>query len=193
MRTAHLLLLLPALLLAGCGVQTTALTLQDHLQNPLYAERYWDELVDRMANLQIQNDPILEDDALATLVEETKRDALENSQRIRTHIREGARGAFLTINEQVDGYALLLDDTLWLDSTFAAYPGPSLHLYLSEIVDPRDAVFPDASSLDMGILQNLYGAQKYVLPEEKENESYRTAVLWDTQLHRLYAFAQLAK
>ncbi len=180
------------LALTACGPAATV-SLNDHMRNPLYAQRYWDELVDRMANMQIQNDPALKDADFAAEVDEIKRDALKASQDNRLRIRDGLQGSFITTKEETDGIALLLGNTLYLDTTFASYPGPKLHIYLTEAVDPRDVQFPDPTSLDLGELQNPYGDQEYVLPETSKNKAYRTVVLYDARLKRLYAFAQLAQ
>ena len=192
MRTSHIFLASFSLLaLAGCS-QGTAMTLDDHMRNPLYAQRYWDELVDRMTNMQIHNDPALKDAAYAADVDKIKHDALKASQDNRLLFREGVQGSFLSMKEETNGLALLLNGTLYLDTTFVSYPGPDLRIYLTEAVDPRDVEFPDETSLDLGKIQNLYGAQEYALPEENKLTKYRTAVLWDKELKRLYAFAQLS-
>jgi hypothetical protein len=54
------LALTPILVLAGCSNNPGAsnISMEQHLQNPLFAERYWEEMVDRMVSRQL-NDPRL--------------------------------------------------------------------------------------------------------------------------------------
>ena len=68
-----------------------------------------------------------------------------------------------------------------------------MHLFLSESVDPRDIEFPDDSSVDLGPILSPYGAQRYAVPTTDPPQRYRTAVLWDMKLERLYGFAQLSE
>ena len=180
------LLLLP-LFLVACGTAQ-----QGAGDNPLVKERYWSELTDRLTSLQIKNDPILKDPAKAELVENLKQDALRRFNDWDTTVRKGISGMFLSANELTEGQALLLDGTLYLGSEFAAYPGPSLHIYLSEVLDPRGKDFSIHTALDLGTLRTPYGDQSYVLPESQKTKKFRTVILWDTKLGRLYAFAQLA-
>ena len=60
-----LLLTGAVLILAGCipqyKPQVESPTLESLLENPLFAERYAEEIVERMVNLEIMEDPILED------------------------------------------------------------------------------------------------------------------------------------
>lgn len=196
MNRASLLLAAITLTLAACGTPpaTPDLTLDQRLQNPLFAERYWDEMAERMANLTIQNEPVMSDASKAAIADRAREGAVELSQLARQKRNNGLFGAFMTMKELTEGYALLLDRTLYISSTFATYPGPSLHLFLTTDVDPRDVPdFPNANALNLGLLQSPYGAQSYKLPESVEDPGYRTAVLWDTKLGRLYSFAQLAK
>jgi len=197
MRRSQALLLwtIPVTLLTGCAATAgPSVATQARLGNPLVAERYWDEMVDRMATLQIGSDPLLADAKKAKVVEDTKRDALQRSQQEREKVRLGISGDFIAVAELTEGRALLLDGTLFLGSTFTAYPGPTLRLYLTEATDPRDGVFPDPTSVDLGALQTPYGAQEYLLPEEhQDNDALRTVVLWDRRLGRMHAFAQLGK
>ena len=190
-------LLLP-LALAACAqpAATPDLTFDQRMRNPLFAERYWDEMADRMANLQISKDPLMENADKAAIADRARQSAIELSQLSRQKRLEGIFGGFVTVNEATEGYALLVDRTLYLSTTFTTYPGPSLYLFLSPDVDPRESDFPNDNTLALGALQSPYGAQSYTLPALKEGEEdpgYRTVVLWDTKLERLYGFAQLSK
>lgn len=204
MRTRSLLasalrsLLLAPLLLISCTAKEAAtpdLTFDQRLQNPLFAERYWDELTDRMANLRIQNDPSMKDERTAAIADRTREDAAALSTLARQKRLEGLFGLFVTVKEQTDGFALLHEGTLYLSSEFATYPGPSLTLFLIPEIDPRDVQdFPNEHSVSLGLLQSPYGAQTYLLPEaHRNNPLLRTVVLWDAKLNRMYGFAQLAR
>ena len=184
--------LLP-ILLAGCtSSNSSGPNLEAHLLNPLYAERYYDNLVDRIVELEIQKDPILENERKKKIADETRRKALAGAQEAQKKQREGPRGFFIGVQEYAQGETLYLGDTLYLSTTFETDPGPSLHLYLSTIVDPRDTEFPDETTFDLGRLESPYGVQQYAVPEVEDPLLYRTAVLWDTKLERLYGFAQLS-
>ncbi len=194
----HALLLLSlacCVLAAGCGASVGGATSANTpLKNPLVAERYWDEMIDRLTTLQISGDPLLQDPKKADVVEDAKRDALQRSQQARETVRSGISGDFVSAAELTEGRALLLKGVLYLGSTFTTYPAPTLRIYVTESVDPRGAPFPDATTVDLGELKTPYGAQEYVLPEdERENAGLRTVVLWDRRLERLIGFAQLAK
>ncbi len=194
MKRSTLFLLCLTLGLTACGGSVAMSDdLQTRLQNPLTAKRYWAETVERMSLLQIHKDKALEDQRTAAVVESAKQDALAKEHEADARIGAGLIGQFLTISEDTEGQALLAEGTLWLGTDFAAYPGLNLHLYLTEAVDPRDAEFPDKTALDLGLLRSPYGAQSYALPEEDKTTPYRTAVLWDVRLGRLYGFAQLSR
>ena len=68
-----------------------------------------------------------------------------------------------------------------------------MRVYLTTAVDPRGVNFPDASALSLGLLQTPYGAQEYAFDESDSNPEFRTVVLYDTRLERIYGFAQLSK
>lgn len=186
------LLPLLAFLLTSCTSARPATTAR-LMANPLFAERYEDELVARMTEFDIRKDPALKDARMRRIIDDTRIAALAASQEIRKMIREGAIGSFVQVKEETQGTALFLGHTLYLSPDFTTYPGPSLHLLLTTVVDPRDVKFPDRTSLDLGLLLSPYGAQEYAVPETAKPETHRTAVLWDTKLERLYGFAQLAR
>lgn len=192
-RSRFLALSVPLFLAACAGATQEAATpsLHDNLRNPLYADRYWSEMVDRLTMLQIQSGAVLRDPKKAQTAETVKQDALKRSQEISAEIRKGLSADFVSIDEQVEGRVLLLDGTLYFGSNFVSYPGPALRVYLSDALDPRSRAFPGPSDVDLGILENPYGTQSYALPEAKKDGEYRTVVLWDRRLGRLYAFAQL--
>ena len=184
-----------AIVLTGCtptpASQGGGISLEQRLKNPLYLERYAETMVDRMADMAIQDDPILEDAGKQKIIEETKRVWLEKSKEARELQREGPHGFFVAINEYVAGEALYLNDMLYLSTTFETFPGPNLHLYLSTEIDPRDIEFPDEGAVDLGQLSTAYADQEYAVPPVEDVNIYRTVVLWDATLERLYGFAQL--
>jgi hypothetical protein len=190
------LFLVTALLLAGCSTQQLSDALKQNLENPLYAERYYEDLVDQMVDLEIAEPDMREKDAdKASLVERTKNDALAKAKEQARKRLEGKSGRFIEVNEIVEGVALLLNNTLYISSDFLAFPGPSVHVYLTTAVDPRDASFPDSTAVDLGLIQSPYGAQTYALPSNLPQDAmqYRTVVIYDDQLKRIYSFAQLAR
>jgi hypothetical protein len=143
--------------------------------------------------MEIQNDPALHDKKIADIVERVRIDALRRVQEIAKAQHGALTGNFLTVHELTDGTAMVKDGTLYFSPHFATYPGPDLRVYLSNVVDPRDASFPDESALDLGKLKTPYGIQSYVLTDEQKMSEFRTVVLFDAALHRLYAFAQLSQ
>ncbi len=186
------------LLLVGCatqGTSPTTLSLKLRLQNPLVAERYWSEMAEHMADFVRSKNPILKDPVKAAIIEGQRTLALQKVEEARKKETSGISGSFVTPEslEDVHGQTLLTDNTLYFDTTFITYPGPSIHVYLTTVVDPRDVAFPDTSSIDLGALQIAYGAQQYPVSEKSMNPAFRTAVLFDTQLMKTIGFAQLSK
>jgi hypothetical protein len=184
-----------ALLLTACSSQGTpdVQSLEDRLQNPLFTERYSEELVDRMVEYKIQGDPILEDEDKVEAIESARKKWLEIARDARKKQREGFSGFLVTVKEQTKGEVLYIDNTLYTDTTFTVAPGPNVHIYISTVVDPRDVEFPDESAIDIGKLQSAYGAQEYPVPLIEDPQLYRSIVLWDDDLERLYGFAQVSK
>jgi len=181
------------LLLGACSESGKSLTLETRLQNPLFAERYAETMVDLMVELEIQSDPLLEDESKKKIVDDTRRKWLKIGRDARKKQREGTAGHFIGTKEYTQGEALYVDNTLYLSTLFEAAPGPSLHLFLTAVVDPRDVEFPDETGIDLGRLESPYGAQQYNVPPVENPLLYRTVVLWDTKLERMYGFAQLGK
>lgn len=190
------LALLPVLAsCSGASVSSLNLPLQERLRNPLVAERYWSDMAEHMADYTRTEDPIMKDGLKAGIVEGERVRALERVAQARTLKKGGISGVFLTptTHESVDGEVLLRENTLSFGTTFSTIPNPSIHIFLTTVVDPRDVPFPDKSSIDVGELQTAYGPQTYVIPQEKIVPGIRTAVLYDTRLSRIIGFAQLSK
>ncbi len=186
-------LLLPLLVLAGCASKPPQLTLEEALLNPLFAEQYYDMLVDLIVELEIKKDPLLEDKRKKATADEARRDALAKAKEATKVQREGTMGGFVPAKEFAKGEVLYRENRLFLGSTFETSPGPSLHLFLSTVVDPRDTAFPDDTSIDLGRLESAFGAQQYSVPPMDNPLLYRTVVLFDTKFERIYGFAQLSK
>jgi hypothetical protein len=146
-----------------------------------------------MANLIITNDPMIQDASMRKVVEAEIGRGKDIAESARFIQGQGIFGTIIPIKGDTTGIALYVDDTLYLSSDFSSDPGPSIHVYLTTIVDPRDAVFPDASTVDLGELQAVYGAQQYAVPQQKNTADLRTFVLYDTKLKMLYGFAQISK
>ncbi|MDO8649082.1 MAG: hypothetical protein Q7R81_04860 [Candidatus Peregrinibacteria bacterium] len=181
------------LLLSACGEQEAQANPSRAalLKNPLYAERYWDNMVDLLVELAIQNDPILAEKQ--SVLDKWREEGLKEAQDATGTQRGGTIGPFIPVKANVRGEALYLGDTVYLGPEFETVGGPSLHLYLTTIADPREGTFPDETSIDLGELATPYSAQQYLVGEVENPVQYRTVVLWDTRLGLLYGFAQLAK
>lgn len=191
MRTPTIAALAATLLLTACGtIQKTDIA--SELQNPLTASRYGDELADRLADLIIQKDPVTEKEGIADMLREKIETAKNLANAARDVQARGMMGALIPMKQTVLGYGLYVDDVLWLSSDFTSDPGPSVHVYLTTVVDPRDVTFPDDTAIDLGELQSPYGAQGYDVPHQDKPELYRTLVVYDTTLERIYGFAQLS-
>jgi hypothetical protein len=180
-----------SILLTGCKTPDPV-TYIPLLDNPLYAERYSEELVNSMVNLEIYESEILEDETKSGYADKARNEWLAIAREARADQREGMQGNFITDDEFVQGEVLYHDDQLHFGTGFDSVPGgPSVHVYLTTSVDPRVIEFPEETSLDLGILFTAYGAQSYNVPPVEDPLQYRTAVLFDTKLERLIGFAQL--
>ncbi len=179
--------------LSGCASNAS----QEHelsylLKNPLFAERYAEALVDAMVELEIYEDPILEDEDKKSLTDATKEQWLEVAQKAVREQRKGAKGSLIAMKEYVAGEVLYLNDMLYLGPEFFTTPGPSLHFFITKAVDPRDVQFPDVTAKDIGSVRSNVGVSQYSVPSVENPLEYRTIVLWDTKLERLYGFAQMS-
>lgn len=188
-----LFLIFSVFVLAGCRTVMKKTTVDEQNKNPLTASRYGDELADTMANLVIQSDPLAKDPNSRAIIDRQIEWGKQISQDARFLMTQGMFGSIIAIKESVTGNVIYLNDVLYLSSDFYTKPGPALHVFLTTVVDPRDIKFPDNTALDLGPLQAAYGQQQYPVPSRKNPELYRTFVLWDTVLNRLYGFSQLSK
>ncbi len=164
----------------------------ERMINPLFAQEYAKELVNRLTELEIQDDPILEDEKMSEFVKKTKREWKDRDRSARKLQRMGISGGFIGVKEYTVGDSLLIQNYLFMGMNFISPPGPDLRVILSEEVDPRDVEFPDPTSVDLGNLESPMGAQRYLVPLVENLEKLRTVVLWDAKLNRIYGFAQLS-
>lgn len=190
MRTTSLLPIV-LLLLTGCVSAPTSIEQQN--QNPLTASRFGDELADTMANFIINNDPITQDASVRSLIESEIAKGKEIAEKARIIQSKGLMGAIIQMKADVTGYVLYHENVLFLSSDFMTSPGPSLHLYLTTVVDPRDTLFPDTTAVDLGTLKAAYGPAQYRVPAQEDPSTLRTFVLYDTKLKLIYGFAQISK
>lgn len=193
MHTSRLLIPASLLLLAACsGASTGSATLDQKLKNPLYAKHYYEDLVGQMVTLEINNDPILK--TAKKVVDDTRIDGTKLAQNAVDTSSNNPHGSFISDKHLVQGSALAIGSTLYLGSDFQSTPGPSLHIYLTSAVDPRVVQFPDTTAVDLGTLQDPYGAQQFSIPEQKTGApELRTVVLWDNAIGMAYGFVQLGK
>lgn len=185
-------LLAIAAFLIGCTAQVTeSPTLDASLQNPLFAEWYYEELVQRMVELEIKQDPLLQDATKKALADSVRKDALQKSKEATKKQLQGMFGSFVSILEYVKGEALYVSDRVYFGPDFTATPGISVHVFLTTTVDPRDVTFPDPTAMDLGPLESPYESGSYGVPSVEDPLLYRTVVLFDTSLNRIHGFAQL--
>ena len=95
MSTRSSLLLAPLLLLTACqGIPPARsdIKLDERLRNPLFAERYWDDMADTMANMVIKKDPVIKDDIKASIADHARKSAVELSQLAQNKRHEGLFG-----------------------------------------------------------------------------------------------------
>ncbi len=161
------------------------------LNNPLYLEMYAESMVDAMVNLEIYEDPILEEDGKKNYVDDVKEEWLAKAKEARSLQRQGSKGTMIPMKEYVEGEVLYLNNQLHLSPYFVSTPGPSLHVFLSKAVDPRDVLFPDETAIDLGPLTVPMAAQTFAVPATEKPAEYTSVTLWDTELNRLYGFAQI--
>lgn len=179
-------------LLTGCGSNPAPTkTAEDMLSNPLYAEWYYDDLVDHLVSLEIQNDTSLDDAGAKAASDEGRRDGLAKAKEATKKQSEGIMGAWVSDKEEIQGEVLLLGNMLYLGPSFMTRPGLDLRLYVTTTNDPREGTFPDENALEVGRLDAPYFPQSYKLSALPEGVSPRTVVLYDVTLKRISGFVQL--
>lgn len=190
MQRTTLFALFSVLLLSACGNASGTTTAGN---NPLLQIQHDEELADSLANLIIAKDPLADDAKTRTMLEGEITKAKESLAATQRAQAAGISGPMRSEKEEVTGWTLYMNDTLYTSSDFSSHPGLDLHLYLTAVVDPRDVVFPDITSIDLGRIEYPYGAMAlpvHAKPDAVKN--LRSVVLWDAKLKRLYGFAQLS-
>ncbi len=177
-------------LLTGCTAAKSP-DLAAELQNPLYAEQYYDAQVEYMVNMVIGEDPLTKDDALKAVIDAARLEGLKNARVATDAQAKGKMGVVMSDLELVHGEVLLLESALYTGPEFAMTPGINVHAYLSGSIDPRaEETFPDESAIDLGAVRGSFGAMKYVVPVNAAENS-NTFILYDEELKRIVGFAQL--
>ena len=193
MKHTPLLLGCSVLFLAACS-QSTAGT-GNQMDNPLYAKYYYQDLTDHMVDYTVQKDPIMSNPAKKNIVDATRSDAVAKVTDLSKKIDKGTSGQFQSDGDYAKGTALLLNNVLYIGPDFNVVPGPSLHMFISTSLDPRIGTGAlatlEPNAVDLGPLKDPYAAQTYMPPSPKENDKYRSVAIWDTQLQRIFGFAQL--
>lgn len=194
MKTRTIIFALSLILLAGCSPSSTTTSIEREITNPIVRSRYGDELADMLANIIIQNDPIVEKPGIRAILEREITKAKLLAKEGHDSVSAGTKGALLPMKADVQGGAVYVDDAVHFSTDFEIDPGINLHVYLTTTVDPRDVTFPDPTAVDLGPLQSAYGPQTYPVPgQDAAKEKLRTLVIWDNTLSYLYSFAQLSK
>lgn len=180
---------LSSLALAACTA-SGQMSLDDFLQNPLYADRYYEDLAVHMADFTIQNDPLMQDAEMKDIVEQTRLDALEKAKEIDAIMKEGIVGGFMSDTDEVWGRTLLIGNTLYFSPDFITAPGIDLHVYLSPRSDPRQPDFPGEQDLDLGTITSAYSSHSITVPDDAVKDgTLQTVVLYDKALKRIYGFS----
>ena len=196
MRPKTILLLCIGIVISACNQDAPGAyrsnALEEHLQNPLFAEQYFESLVQRMVELVIRQDPIMDNEEKKAIADSVRQEGLKKAKQATQTQLKGTFGEFMAASEWAKGATLYVNDTIYFGPNFQVDPGPSLHVFLTTVVDPRMESFPDSSALDLGQIQNMIADQSYPTPNVENPLLYRTVVLFDTVLERIYAFAQLS-
>jgi hypothetical protein len=196
-KSVSVLLVSASLALVSCASSGTQSPMSSSqlLQNPLYAEWYYKDMVESMMNMEIQNDPLLKNPTMRAIIDDTRTKALASAQAATAKRQTGLNGDLRPVSYEVRGHVLLSDGVLYLGPDTDVVPGPSLHVFLSPVLDPLAGTgtikFPDASAIDLGLIVSPYGPSSYVLPKKDNLPDFRSLVLWDSKLERIYAFTQL--
>jgi hypothetical protein len=167
--------------------------MQDRLKNPIFAERYWAELVEHLTDFQRIKHPLAKDPITSAVLDAEKNRATARLAEVRKVSAEGLHGSFAKVTDEMQGAALLVNSTLYFGTDFLAFPEPEQHVYLTTIVDPTDTEFPDATAVDIAELESPYGMQQYAIPSDRMDTRFRTVVLYDRRLKVITGMAQLGK
>lgn len=199
MHKRHLGILPALLLLTACGATPKQSDdLRTLLENPLYAERYYERMTSHLVDLVIANDPLTTEGETRELIDDLREHALEEATAANALQAKGWLGGIVSNRDLSGGEALLLDGTLYFGPSFFVEPGPNLQIYLTMAKDPEAVTFPDETAVNIGQIHSFMGAQQFSAPlpavqEGEESLPWQTMVLWDDTFKRVYGFAQLRR
>lgn len=178
------------LLFSGCSKippETQAL-----LENPLYAESYYADLTEQYVQMLMGEKADLEEKGQLEFIESERDAAVQNSKDASAKRKQGLWGVFVPLSDNPIGRVAVLGSTLYLGPEFLMEPSVEPHIYVSEVIDPRDSEeFPDPTSIDVGPVLSPYGTQQHVIPWETPNPKIKSVILYDKKLKRQIGFAQL--
>lgn len=183
------LLIASTLLLTACSQGT--ISHDDLMKNPLYAERYSEDMVDQMVELFIQKDPVTEEKRKADYLNKARETWTQKAKDATALQLQGGYGTFIELKQVVTGQALYLNDVLYFGPEFDMRALPNTRVYLTTVSDPRAEDFLETGE-DLGPLKSAYGAQQYTVPHQETKDVYRTVVLYDPTLDYIISFAQLS-
>lgn len=185
------------LLLAGCN-KTEPLQRTDiqayYEGNPLAREQVAANATRVMVGMLVnereslrQNDLFDEVDALRLEWGKKEEEAMKDR-------KNGLLGSFIPVSQEAFGRILVrpAEGIIFTSTAFSVDPGPQLRLFATKSVDPRGKEFPDADSVDLGVVPFPYGPQTFRFRPNLWQEGMLTLVLYDTKLERMYGFAQLS-
>jgi Electron transfer DM13 len=122
-----------------------------------------------------------------------KPSAQASSMSQNTVTKQGAAGAFVSVEHQTMGkVAILTEDSrryLTLDKNFQTSAGPDLFVILHRASKPQS--YSKNSYVLLGKLQNIRGEQRYAIPQNLGLKSYKSAVIWCRQFSATFAYAPL--
>jgi hypothetical protein len=191
MKNNYITLSMLTVLLTACS-QTNSVSLDAALQNPLFAERYSEEIIERLASLQIKEVEGVTDPETLTKIEKAKAQWQKVSDQASDIRFEGKYGRFNLVNNDdfVTGGVLIYKNTLYLSTDFEVLPSPNIVLYASTVVDPREnEVFPSTEDTKLLTLESPYGMQSYAV--KIDTSTLKSIVVYDTFLNRIIGFAQM--
>lgn len=190
-----LILSLATLLLAGCGKPLQSVDIQRYYgSNPLVEEQRATELAQVMVQMIVNEKAALLGDDLFDEVDRLRIGAGQQIEAATKERKNGLLGQWNPHKQRALGFTLVRpkDGVIFTGTTFEADPGVELHIFATKTVDPRTVEFPDAESKDLGLLLFPYGAQTLTFDPALWDEDFRTLVLYDVKLKRVYGFLQLS-
>ncbi len=188
---------LPALvlLLTACSNNLQSMDVHNYYSsNPLAAEEEATALGQVMVKMIVEDKAELQKNDLFDEVDRMRLEAGEQIERATKERKNGLLGQFVPHKQIALGFVLVRPTAgmIFTGTTFESDPGPDLHLFGSTLVDPRAEAFPSAESVDLGTMGFTYGAQTMKFDPKLWNQDFRTIVLYDLKLKRIYGFAQLS-